>query len=79
MGHKGVDIGRGVDGLICHYGMFSLTGISRHEKGDFHGACGSFLFIWVCHTTMEDSSMDLVTILLPSHGKNFVVALINCS
>ena len=67
-GHKGGDIGRVVDGLNCYYGMFSLTWISKHEKEDFHGACGSFLFIWVCHTTMEDSYMEFVTILLSLHG-----------
>ena len=75
-GHRGGEIERVVDGLIGYCGMFSLTWMYKHKKEDLHGACGSFLFRWVCHTTMEDSSMDLVTILLPSHGKNFVVALI---
>ena len=62
-GHRGGEIGRMVNGLIGYYGMFSLTWISKHEKEDFFVACGSFLFGWVCHTTMEDSFMDLVTIL----------------
>ena len=68
-----------MDGLICYCGMFSLNWIYRHEKGDFHAAYGSFLFIWVCHTTMEDSSMDLVTIFLSLHGKNSIFAFIDCS
>ena len=59
--------------------MLSLTCISKHEKEDFHAACGSFLFIWVCHTTMEDSSMDFFTPLLSLHGKNSVFAFIDCS
>ena len=68
-----------MDGLICLYGMFYLTWVSRHEGEDFHAACGSFLFIWVCHTTMEDPSVDFVIILLTLHGKNFVFAFIDCS
>ena len=78
-GHRGGEIDRVVDGLIGCYGMLSLTWMSKHKKEDFHGACDSLLFRLICHTTMEDSSMDIFTILLPSHGKNFVVALIDCS
>ena len=78
-GPRGGEIDRVVDGLIGCCGMFSLTWMSKHKKEDFHGACDSFLFILVCHTTMEDSYMDLATILLPSHGKNYIFALIDFS
>lgn len=68
-----------VDGLIGCCGILSLTWVSKNKKEDYHGVCDSLLFGLICHTTMEDSSMDLVTILLPSHVKNFVFALIDCS
>ena len=78
-GYRGGEIGRVVDGLMGYCGVFSLTWISKHGKEDFHAACGSFLFIWVCHATMEDSSMDLVTILSSLHGKISISTLIDCS
>ena len=36
--HRGDEIGRMVDELLGYCGMFSLTWISKHEKGDFHAA-----------------------------------------
>ena len=78
-GHRGGEIGRVMNGLIGYYGMSSLSWISKHEKEYFYAACGSFLFRWVCHTTMEDSFMDHVTILLPSYGKNYVYTIVDCS
>ena len=66
-----------VDGLIGCCGMFSLTWMSKHKKEDFHGACDSFLFRLICHTTMKDSSMDLVTILSSLHGKDSIISFID--
>ena len=34
-----------------------LTWISKHKKGDLDAAYDSFLFMGVCHTTMEDLFM----------------------
>ena len=57
--------------------MIFLTWISKHRKGDLHAAYDSFLFMGVCHTTMEDLFMDLCIILLLVHGKNFVFSFID--
>ena len=78
-GHKGGEIDRVVDGLIGCCDMLSLNWMSKHKKEDFHGACDSLLFRLICHTTMEDSSMDIVTILLSLHGNNSIFSFIDCS
>ena len=78
-GHGGDEIDRVVDEFICYCSMFFLTWTSKHEEGDLQAAYGLFLFIGVCHTTMEGSFMDLVTILLSLHGKNYVFSFIDFS
>ena len=75
-GQGGGENDRVVDGFIYYCDIFFLTWTPKHDKGDLHEAYGSFLFIGVCHTTMEDSFMDPVTILLSLHGKNYVFAFI---
>ena len=66
----------GVDGGIYYCDMFFLTWVSKHKKEDLHAAYGSFLFMGVCHTTMEDLFMDLCIILLSIHGKNLFLHLL---
>ena len=58
-----------VDGDIYYYDMFFLNYISKHKEKYPHAAHGSFLFMGVCHTTMEGLFMYLCIILLPVHGK----------
>ena len=67
-----------VDGNIYYIDMIFLTWISKHKKEDLHLRYGSFLFIGVCHTIMEDLFMDPIIILLSLHGKNYVFAFIDC-
>ena len=66
-----------VDGNIYYRDMIFLAWISNHKKGDLHAAYVSFLFMGVCHTTMEDLFMDPCIILLPVHGGNFVFSFID--
>lgn len=66
-----------VDGDIYYRDMILLTWISKHKKGDLHAANVSFLFMGVCHSTMEELFMDLCIILLLVNGKNFVFSFID--
>lgn len=75
-GHRGGEIDRVVDGLIGCYGMLSLTWMSKHKNEDSHGVCDSLLFRLIFHTTTQDSSMDLVTILLPSQVRTLLLHLL---
>ena len=65
-----------VDGNIYYRDILLLTWISKHKKEDFHAAPGSFLFMGVCQTTMEDLFMDSCIILLLVHGENFFFHLL---
>ena len=60
-----------VDGNIYYRDMIFLTWISKHKKGDLPITYDSFLFMGVCHTTMEGIFMDLIIILLSVHGNKF--------
>ena len=51
----GSEIDGVVDGNIYYRDMIFLTWISKYKKGDLHVPYGSFLFMGVCHTTMEES------------------------
>ena len=66
-----------VDGNIYYRDMIFLTWISKYKKEDLHAAHGSFLFMGVCHTTMEDLFMDPYIFLLLVHGKNIVFSFID--
>ena len=66
-----------VDGIIYYRDMIFLTWISKHKKDDLHAAYDSFLFMGVCHTTMEDLFMYICIILLSTHGKNIAFAYID--
>ena len=61
---EGSEIDGVVDGNTYYRDMIFLTWISKHKKGDLIAAYDSFLFISVCHTTMESLFMDLNIILL---------------
>jgi len=63
-----------VYGFIYYCGMFFLTWISKHKKEDLHAAHGSFLFMGVCKTTMENLFMDPCIIFISAHGKNIIFA-----
>ena len=54
--------------------MVFLTWISKYKEGDLHAAYGSFLFMGMCHTTMEESYIYICIILLSTHGKNIIFA-----
>ena len=74
LGGQGGDKSDGVvDGDICYQGVIFLTWVSKHKKEDLHAAHGTFLFIGVCPTTMENLFMDPYIILLLAHGKNFTL------
>ena len=65
-----------MDGDIYYHDMIFLTWISKHKKKYLHAAYDSFLFMGVCHTTMEGLFMDLIIILLSVHGNNFFFHLL---
>ena len=67
-----------MDGDIYYCDIFFLTWISKHEKEGFHATLGSFLFMGVCQTPMEELFMDPCISLLPVHGENFFFAFIDC-
>ena len=65
LGGQGADESDGVvDGDIYYQGVIFLTWVSKHKKEDLHAAHGTFLFIGVCPTTMENLFMDPYIILL---------------
>ena len=69
-----------VDGNIYYIGMillamFFLTWIFKYKEGDLYATYGSFLFMGVCHTTMEGSFICII--LLSTHGKKFFFASTN--
>ena len=66
-----------VDGDIYYCDMIFLTWISKHKKKDLYAVHGSFLFMGVCHTTMEDLFMGPIIIFLSLHGKNFFFEFID--
>ena len=63
-----------VDGNIYYIDMIFLNWISKHEKRGLHASHGLFLFIGVCHTTMEELFTYICIILLSTHGKNIFFA-----
>ena len=57
-GQGGGESDQVVDGNIYYIDMIFLTWISKHKKEGIHRAHCSFIFMGVCHTTMEDLFMD---------------------
>ena len=78
LGEQGGDEKDGVvDGDIYYCDVFLLTWISKHKRKDLHTTHDSFLFMRVCHTTMESLFMDPIILLLSVHGKNIEFAFID--
>ena len=74
LGGQGGDNDEVMDENIYYKDVIFLTWISKHKKGDLHAAHGSFLFMGVCHTTMEELFTYICIILLSTHGKNIIFA-----
>ena len=53
-----------VDGDIYYYDVLFLSWVSKHEGEGLQAALGSFLFMKVRQTTMEDPFMDPCIFLL---------------
>ena len=63
-----------VDGDIYYYDVIFLSWVSKHEGEGLQSAPGSFLFMEVCQTTMEDLFMDPCVFLLQTYGEILVCA-----
>ena len=60
-----------VDGDIYYCDVLFFTWVSKHEEEDLHAALGSFPFMGVCQTIIEDSFMGPCIFLLPTYGESF--------
>ena len=76
-GQRGGENDGVVDGDIYYCDMLFLTWISKPKKEDSNAAYDSFLFMRICHTTMESLFSDPIIILLSVHGKNISFAFID--
>ena len=74
-GHVGDESNGVVDGEIYYLHMIFLTWIFKHKKKDLIATHSSFLFMGLCHITMEGSFMGLINILISVHGNNWVFSL----